>query len=216
MTPRLEITWLDVNDTPEQWLETVLQTPHHRLPVKDDSMEQIVGIVNTKRVLQALTQESNINLKALAQLPIFIPETLRAPEILSRLRTSESKMAVVISEHGGVEGIITIQDVLEAIVGELEAPEAIQRDDDSWLVDGLMPIAEFKPLVGLDALPDEEKYQTLAGFVIAYTGRIPAAGDKFVWNNTEFEVIDMDGNRVDKVLVCRLPEPDAESTEMEV
>jgi putative hemolysin len=130
---------------------------------------------------------------------------------LERFRQAGCELAVVVDEYGGTAGLLTLTDVLEALVGnlplagELPDPQVVRRADGSWLLDGMLPVDECKEALGLDQLPQEEEYQTLAGFIMLQLGRIPAPADCFVWDGYRFEVVDMDGNRVDKVLVAPVP-----------
>jgi putative hemolysin len=144
-----------------------------------------------------------INLKELAKPAYFIPETTLASRALEVLKKTNTEILLVVDEFGGVQGLLTINDILEEIVGQMEEeePQATQRQDGSWLLDGMLEVDEFKEIFHLTKLPHEGEYETLSGFVMASLGRIPQTTDHFEWNNLRFEVIDMDGRRVDKVLV---------------
>lgn len=203
MTPRTEIVWLDVSDTTEEILEKISNSPYSRFPVRQDSLEKIVGIVKSRDLLVTSLSNKKINLKELAQPAFYIPETMLASRALEMLKKNNTELLLVIDEFGGVQGLLTINDILEEIVGDMEGeePQATQRQDGSWLLDGMLEVDEFKEIFHLSSLPHEGEYETLSGFVMASLGRIPQTTDHFEWHNLRFEVIDMDGRRVDKVLV---------------
>ena len=213
MTPRNEITWLDVNDTPEEIRRKVSESPFSRFPVGEDSLDTVVGVVRAKELLLA-NLKSGEQLKEIAREPLYIPETAFGSRALEMFRESQRELMFVVDEFGMVQGVITLADILEEIVGEFEdEPQSIQREDGSWLLDGMLPNDEFKELFNLRELPDEEEYETVGGFVLMHFGRIPQTADHFEWNGLHFEVMDMDGNRIDKVLVKALPQPEAPQKE---
>jgi putative hemolysin len=149
---------------------------------------------------------SEFDVRAAMVPALFIPETMTASKLLDMFRESSTHIGFVIDEYGGLEGLVTIQDILEAIVGDVEEDEPVERPDGSWLLDGMISIDDFKDLLDLDEVPGEgEDFETLGGFVMSYQGKVPEAGDSFVWDGLRIEVMDMDGNRVDKVLVTRMP-----------
>jgi putative hemolysin len=203
MTPRTEIVWLDVNDTTEEILEKISGSPYSRFPVREDSLEKILGIVKSRDLLVVSLSGKQIKLKDLAKPAFFIPETTLASKALEVLKKNNTELLLVVDEFGGVQGLLTINDIIEEIVGqmEMEEPQATQRQDGSWLLDGMLEVDEFKEIFKLNTLPHEGEYETLSGFVMASLGRIPQTADHFEWHNLRFEVIDMDGRRVDKVLV---------------
>jgi putative hemolysin len=209
MTHRTDIVWLDITEPPQEWLRIITSSGYSRLPVARESLDNILGVVQAKDLLDKKPVEGPADLKSLLSPPVFVPESAPALEVLQRFKESRQPLALVIDEYGGLEGLLTLYDVLEAIVGDLpeagEAyePEAIERPDGSWLLDGMLPIDEFKELFGVEELPGEARahFDTLGGFVIAVLGRIPSTADHFQWNQWCFEVMDMDGRRVDKVLV---------------
>lgn len=201
MTPRNEIVWLDVNDTVEEIRRKVRESPYSRFPVGVDSLDHIVGIVRAKELLLTDLQNGE-QLRRLARPPLFIPETALGSRALEMFRESKREMMLVVDEFGVVQGLITLADILEEIVGEFEGePQVTQRQDGSWLLDGRLPQENFKELFHLQHLPAEEEYETLGGFVMMQLGRVPQVADAFDWGDLHFEVVDMDGNRVDKVLV---------------
>jgi len=213
MTPRTELEWLNLNDPLEEILDQIAASNHSRFPVGQGSLDDIAGILLSKDLLNAKLRGEEIDLPRLLRAPLLVPESMPALKVLDLFKTSGLHLALVIDEYGGLLGMVTRFDILKSIVGELPQdasdlqPQAFQRDDGSWLVDGLMPVDEFKDLLDLDELPDEDRvgFQTLGGFVMNQLGEVPAAGMLFTWNGYKFEVVDMDGRRVDKVLVAPLP-----------
>jgi putative hemolysin len=205
MTPRNEIIWLDVHDTGEEIRQKMSGSPFSRFPVGDESLDRLVGVVKAKDVLLA-TVKNGKDLEKLSRPPLYIPETAFGSRALEMFRESKRDLMVVVDEFGVVQGLITLADILEEIVGEFEGePQATQRQDGSWLLDGMLSNDDFKELFNLRRLPDEEEYETLGGFVLLHLRSIPKAADQFEWSGMRFEVMDMDGNRVDKVLVTVLP-----------
>ncbi|MEB3211556.1 MAG: hemolysin family protein [Leptolyngbyaceae bacterium] len=209
MTPRLDIIWLDLSDPPEVHQKTMVNSHHTRFPVCHDSLDNVVGVVNATDILSQVLHGQSMDLTSLLKQPLFVPASTRALKMLEMFKQSGTHIAFVIDEYGVVQGLVTLNDVMEVIIGDIpfadqphELP-AVQREDGSWLIDGLLPIEKFKEIFKLTYLPGEEQsnYQTLGGFVITYLGRIPASADHFEWHNLRFEVMDMDGNRVDKMLV---------------
>jgi putative hemolysin len=205
MTPRNEIVWLDIHDTGEEIRQKMMNSPYSRFPVGDEGLDRLVGVVKAKEVLLANVR-SGKDLSKLTRPPLFIPETAFGSRALEMFRESKRDLMIVVDEFGVAQGLITLADILEEIVGEFEGePQATQRQDGSWLLDGMLPNDDFKELFNLRHLPDEEEYETLGGFVLLHLGRVPNAADLFEWSGMRFEVMDMDGNRVDKVLVTVLP-----------
>lgn len=209
MTPRTEIEWLDVEAAPEENRQIILASSHSRFPVCQDSIDNCLGFVRLRSLLDLYLAGHGVDLRPLLQSPLYVAEGTRALKVLEMFKETGTHLALVIDEYGGLEGLVTLNDLVEAIVGDLpvvdeqEEPLIVQREDGSWLIDGSLSTDELKDLVGQDALPEEEtgSYHTLAGFVITRLGRIPTAGDAFEWRGWRFEVMDMDGNRVDKLLV---------------
>jgi putative hemolysin len=207
--PRTDIVWLDINDSPEEIKRTVLESGYSRYPVAQDDLDNIVGLVSAQALLAQSLSGQAIDLQSIIQPALFLPESTPALVVVDRLKQTRSHMALVIDEYGGVEGLVTLDDILTAIVGDMPNPdepedvEAIRREDGSWLIDGMFQIDEFQELFDLATLPDvgEGYYQTVGGLVMAMLGRIPVPGDNFEWANMRFEVMDMDGRRVDKILV---------------
>lgn len=216
MTPRPDIVWLDIEDPPEELQRKILEAPYSRFPVAEGSLDNLLGEVHVKDLLVHLLEGKPFDLRAVLRKPLYVPEIMPALKVLEAFKESGTQMALVIDEYGGVQGVLTLTDLLEAIVGDIptagveEEPRAIQREDGSWLVDGMLPIEEFKEIFEIEALPSEEQglYQTVAGFVVMELGEVPSPADYFEWAGLRFEVVDMDGPRVDKVLVTPLPKVD--------
>ena len=209
MTPRTDLVWLDVTDSIEEIRVKIAECPFSRFPVRQDSLETIIGIVKSRDLLVESLSGNEIDLKTLLKPAYFIPETMFASRALELFKEKNTELLLVIDEFGGLQGLLTINDILEEIVGamEFEEPQATQRQDGSWLLDGMLEVDEFKELFEFTMLPHEDEYETLSGFVMTSLGRVPQASDNFEWNGFRFEVMDMDGRRVDKVLVTLLPKP---------
>jgi putative hemolysin len=207
MTPRTEVIWLDIKDTAEEIRRKISDTPFSRFPVCQGSLDTVLGIVKARDMLIPSLGAEPIKLKDLLKPALYVPESMFASEALQILKEKRTELMLVIDEFGGLQGLLTINDILEEIVGEieLEEPQATQRQDGSWLLDGMLEVDEFKEIFVLPDLPHEDEYETLGGFVMMSLGRVPQAADHFDWNGLRFEVIDMDGRRVDKVLVTTLP-----------
>ncbi len=212
MTPRPDVVWIDLADSPAEVRRKVIASGASRLPVANGRLDEVIGIVEARDVL-ARGQPGGAELRALCRPALVVHEGTSALRVLERFRNASTTMAVVVDEFGGVEGILTATDILEAIVGELPefgreaGPAAVLRPDGSWLVDGLMPVDEVRERVPGIVLPAARGYSTLAGFVVAQLGRIPKVGDTFTHEGFRFEVVDMDGRRVDAVLVARVMSP---------
>ncbi len=211
MTPRTDMVWFDVNASDEQVREIVLAHGHSRYPVARHDLDDMIGVVMVKDLLAKRIANEPIDLEALAQSPLYVPESMPALDVIERLRETRSHLALVIDEYGGLEGLVTFTDIMRAILGELpdnrgnsESP-VVAREDGSWLVDGMYAVDEFKDTFAIKELPDEEdaSYQTVGGMIMSMLGRVPATGNKVRVGDYHIEVIDMDGRRVDKVLVMR-------------
>jgi putative hemolysin len=219
MTPRTEIAWLDLEDPPEEIRRKIKESVHSRLPVAEGDLDHILGVVQAKGLLSRCMAGEPIDLRKSLIPPQFVPESTPALKVLEMFRNSRVHIAIVIDEYGGLQGLVTIIDILEAIVGDIpitgerDGLEAVQRKDGSWLLDGMLPVDEFRDIFRLNELPGEGKshYETMSGFVMTYLGRIPSEGDAFDWAGMHFEVLDMDGFRVDKILVVPASESDTET-----
>ena len=206
ITPRPDIVWLDIADSVEEIRQKLEQSNFSRFPVRQGSLDAIVGIVKARDLLVQSLNNEPIILKNLLKPAFFVPETMFASRALEVLKEKGTDMLLVIDEFGALQGLLTINDILEEIVGEMEIeePQATQRQDGSWLLDGMLEVDEFKEIFHLPVLPHEDEYETLSGFVMVSLGRVPQPTDRFEWHDLKFEVMDMDGRRVDKVLVTTL------------
>lgn len=217
MTPRTDIVWLDVDAPWEQNKSEILANPHSYFPVGQGSLDECVGIISLKDVLSTFMAGGVVDLRQVMRPPLFVPESIRALKVLELFKESRNHMALIADEYGGLEGLITLNDVSEAVIGELPSledlnePLVIKRDDGSWLLDGMLSIDALKEILQRENLPSEDEgyYQTLGGFAMNLLGRVPTSGEHFEAVGFRFEVMDMDGNRVDKVLVtpALVPEP---------
>jgi putative hemolysin len=208
MTPRTEIVWLDIEDSIEEIRKKIAENEVSRFPVRQDTLDVVLGIVKARDLLLASLSGEEIKLKHLLKPAFYIPETMFAARALEILKEKGTEMLLVIDEFGGLQGLLTVNDIIEEIVGEieLEEPQATQRQDGSWLLDGMLEVDEFTEIFNLPTLPHEDEYETLSGFVMLSLGKVPQTADQFEWHGLRFEVIDMDGRRVDKVLVTTLPQ----------
>lgn len=209
MTPRFDLTWLDINDAPEINHQKMTASRHSRFPVCQETLDNVLGVVHVSDILNRSLSGEAIDLTTMLRQPLFIPESTRALRILELFKQSGTHIAFVVDEYGVVQGVVTLNDVMEVIIGDIpfadqpHEADIIQRDDGSWLLDGTLTVSELKEVLDLDQLPGEARghFQTLGGFMITNLGRIPRSSDHFIWDGYRFEVMDMDGNRVDKVLV---------------
>lgn len=209
MTPRHEIAWLEAASTPERLVATIATYRHSCYPVCEGGLDNVLGVVEAQGLLACRVQGAQLNLRAILQPALFVPETLPAVDLLEKYHESRQQFALVVDEYGGVQGLVTMHDVLSTVVGDVseysggEQPRAVQRADGSWLLDGMLPVDDLRALLDLRELPDEIEgtFETLGGFVMMHLGRIPEPSDYFEWDGMRFEVLDMDGRRVDKVLV---------------
>lgn len=212
MMPRSDIVFLDLQESDEENLRRMLDSDRSRFPVCDGGLEKLIGVIHAKQVLARVARGETPDLHQGLHSPLFVPETLTGMELLEQFRANSMQMAFVIDEYGEIEGLVTLRDLLEAVIGEFttnnaEDAWAVQREDGSWLLDGVIPIPEMKDRLYLKTVPEEEKgrYHTLSGMVMLLLGRIPGTGDYADWEGWRFEVVDMDEKRIDKVLASRLP-----------
>jgi putative hemolysin len=208
MTHRSEMVWLDVEDPLEQNIQKIINSGHSSFVVCKGDFEHVLGILRAKDLLREYAAGRSVSLPRSLPMPPFVPEGMKALEVVARLRHDKSPVALIVDEYGTIDGMVTLTDVLEAIVGDIPAldeagePAATKREDGSWLLDGMMPVDELEMLLNLNELPeDSDDYDTLGGLFMSQLGRVPVTGDSFEWNDLRFEVVDMDGHRVDKVLV---------------
>lgn len=216
MVPRSDIVFLDVDQTLDANLEWVAESDHSRFPVCRGGLHDILGVVAAKQLFNQMQKGGRPDFTTQLQPAVYVPESLTGMELLEQFRASGTRMVFVIDEYGEVQGLVTMQDVLEAVTGEfqprnVEDAWAVQREDGSWLLDGLIPVPELKDRLDLRAAPEEEKgrYHTLSGMMMWLLGRLPRTGDVTQWEQWRLEVVDLDGKRVDKVLASRLPDQDA-------
>lgn len=214
MTPRTQIVWLDLSDSIDAIRSKVSESGRSRFPVCNGRVDDVVGVVHAKDLLTSALAGETLDLRASLQQPAFVPRSMSALQVLDHIKRSGSHLVFVVDEYGGIEGLLTHHDLLEAIAGDMpfgKSPvesKAVQRRDGSWLLDGMLAVDEFKDIFNLESLPGERKdaYQTLGGFLFRQMGRVPSTTDVYVWNNLRFEIVDMDGKRIDKVLVMAAQE----------
>ena len=208
MTPRQDVIWLDLDDGPEAIAVEIRDSGRARFPVCRGSVDEVQGIVSAKTLLDQALSGRPLDLRAAMTEALIVHDGTPVLRLLELFKHAAVQMAVVVDEYGSVEGIVTVTDILESIAGEIpeageEADGAIRREDGSWLVDGMLPVDEVEAIVGLSGLRGDG-YHTLAGFVLARLGHLPTAAEHFQWRGHRFEVVDMDGRRIDKVLIQRL------------
>lgn len=211
MVPRAEIAWLGIDHPNDDVLHVLATAPHARYPVCRGGLDDVVGVVAAQHLLQQALQGDALSLAEHLQAPVFLPETLTGMELLEHFRASGVQTVFVVDEYGEVQGLITAHDVLESIAGEFVTDSeddawAVQRADGSWLLDGLIPVPELKDRLGLKETPEEDRgrYNTLAGMIMLLLGHLPRTTDSVDWEDWRFEVVDLDGKRVDKVLASRI------------
>lgn len=217
MTPHTEVIWLDVEAPPDETRRKIAASGHSRFPVCRGRLDNLLGVVHANDLLTRSLDGQPLDLEAVMRRPRIVPETALASRVVRLLKRSQEHIVIVIDEHGGIQGVITEHDILQAIVGFIPTPDdsdpqAVQRSDGSWLLDGQMAIEDVKEVLGLDHLPDEALggYQTLGGFIMSQLGEIPSEGACFRWGGFQFEVVDMDGRRVDKIMATPDPDSDGE------
>ena len=214
MIPRGEIVWLEAAAPAEEVLRVIAADEHSRYPVCRGGLDDVVGVVSAQSLLQQAIGGAGLDITERLQPAVFVPETLSGMELLDQFRASSAQLVFVVDEYGEVQGMITVRDVLEAITGEFTTPSddawAVQRDDGSWLFDGLIPVPELKDRLELKDLPEEGRgrYNTLAGMIMLLLGRLPHTTDSVEWEGWRFEVVDLDGKRIDKVLATLSPTGD--------
>lgn len=223
MVPRSDVAVLDLEESFEINMARVESADHARFPVVRGDWDHLAGVINARQwLLTALRSNQRDMTQQTLEEPLYVPETITGMELLDNFRQSGGEMAFVIDEYGEVQGIVTLKDLIEAITGEFmprdpDTSWAVQREDGSWLLDGHIPVPELKDRLKLDEVPDEERgrYHTLSGMMMLLTGRLPHIADKVSWEGWSFEIVDMDGRTIDKVLATRLPldEADPEGTE---
>ena len=207
MTPRADISWIDIDDPVEENVEKIRSSRRSRLPVCEGGLENVKGVCSTRTLLQQILENGKPDFKSNLSPVNYVPESLTGMELLEHFRKTDVPLALVVDEYGEVMGLVTPRDVLEAIAGEFK-PElpgdgwASRREDGSWLLDGIIPVPELKDVLNLKRVPEEEqgRYSTLAGMMMLLLGRLPREGDTAEWGGWKLEIVDMDGRRVDKVI----------------
>ncbi|MDR0565327.1 MAG: hemolysin family protein [Azoarcus sp.] len=212
MVPRSDIVWLDTERPLEENLARMAESEHSRFPVCRGGLEEILGVVSSKQLFTQTLKGGQPDITRPLQSPVFVPETLTGMELLEQFRASGSHMAFVVDEYGEVQGLVALQDVMEAVTGEFRTDRqedawAVRREDGSWLLDGLIPLPELKDLLEFHEVPEEDKgrYHTLSGMVMWLLGRLPRTGDVITWEDWRLEVVDLDGKRINKVLASQTP-----------
>jgi putative hemolysin len=214
MTPRPELVFLDTEEPAGKHREAIIASPHSYYPVCAGGMDHVLGVVRTRDLLARQLRGEVLDLRAALQEPLFVPQWRSGIDVLEQLKRSRSHFCLVVDELGAVQGALTLHDILEAIIGEIgpsAEPQWVRREDGSWLVDGMVFADDVQEKLGLRRMPGEgeEDYETLGGMVMTCMGRVPGVGEHFDWEGHRFEVVDMDGNRIDRVLIT----PPAEGAE---
>ena len=219
MVPRGEIAWLDLSQPLEENLKRIAGCSHSRFPVCRGGLDEVVGVAAMKQLFGQSLSGNGIDLTAGLEPAVYVPDSLDGIELLEQFRETGTHMVFVIDEYGELLGLVTMQDVLEAVTGEFQTDDpadswAVVRDDGSWLLDGLIPVPELKDRLGLKTVPEEDKgrYHTLSGMILWLLGRLPQTADWVDWEGWRLEIVDMDGRRIDKVLATRVADGDATQT----
>lgn len=216
MTPRVDIFYVDLEEPYEDNKEKLLGSPYSRMPVCKGGLDNVMGILESKALVRQSLRGEALDFTSLLERPLYVPNSISSMELLETFKKNRVHIALVVDEYGEIQGLVTMNDVLEAIVGDIASdqeetdPDAVRREDGSWLLDGMLSLDKFKEIFELEELEDEDKgnFHTLGGFVMLRLGRVPVVADRFEWEGLRFEVMDMDRHRVDKMLVSRLPNAD--------
>jgi putative hemolysin len=208
MTPRPDITWIDIEDSMANTRQTIIDSGYSRLPVCEGELDRVLGVIHVADLLSQTLRGEELNLTSLRQ-PLFIPESMRGLKVLEQFKKAGTHIAMVVDEYGVIQGLVTMHDLFEEIVGDIidsneepEEPQIIQREDGSWLLDGMLSIEELLDQFDIpESAIERGNYHTLGGFAIMQLGKIPISGEHFEWRKLRFEIVDMDGKRVDKILV---------------
>jgi putative hemolysin len=207
MMPRTEVDWIDVNDSREDILKSILESRHEQLLVARGDVDKLLGVVAKGNLLAQVLGGGALDPLAVMGEPLLVHETMPIFKVLELFKKAPVRLVVVVDEYGGLEGIVTKADLLEALAGDIpelegEQPDIVERDDGSFLIDGMTPVHDVFERLGLK-MPDKATFHTVAGFVLAEIGHLPKAGDEFVYESWGFEVVDMDSRRIDKLIVRR-------------
>lgn len=211
MVPRSEIVFIDVNAPEAESFNLIAESVRSKIPVCDGDLDSIIGVLSAKTALSTLARGEKLSLREHLEPALYVPETLTGMKLLEQFKQSKAHIAFVVDEYGGLEGLVTLQDIFDSLIGEIvtageESTEPIQRDDGSWLFEGDTPIHELKDSLLLDDVPEQDKgrYHTVSGLILLLLGKMPVAGDSVVLSGWKLEVVDMDGRRIDKILATRL------------
>lgn len=227
MTPRNEMVWLDLEDDDAENKEKIINSKRSIFPVAEDELDDFIGVVQAKDILSAIFSGKNLDIKENLKEPLVVPENLPSMELLKQFKENREyvHMALVVDEFGSVVGLITLNDLLEGIVGDIpgidetDDPTATERKDGSWLIDGRLSIDNFKEIFDIEEeeMPQEieDGFTTIAGFILSYLGKIPETGEEFKWYKFCFEIVDMDGNHIDKILVKKVKPKKEDDEEIE-
>jgi putative hemolysin len=214
MIPRSDMVCLNASDPADKNLGRMTASRHARFPLCEGDLDHLIGVVSAKDVLRVIASGAPLDLRALAQPCVFVPETLTGMELLGQFKASHIQLAFVVDEYGVLQGLVTSKDLFEAVTGEFVAHDAdeawaVQREDGSWLLDGAIPVVDLKDHLGLSSVPEEDRgrYHTLGGMLMLLLERVPSTGDAAEWEGWRLEVVDMDGKRIDKVLASPVAPP---------
>ena len=212
MVPRSEIIFVDINSPESESLEKISQSVRSRIPVCDGDLDSIIGVLSAKTALSTVARGQKLSLQENLEPPLYVPETLTGMDLLEQFKESKTHIAFVVDEYGSLEGLVTIQDIFDTLIGEIvtegeEDTAPVQRDDGSWLFEGDTSIHEFKDCLLIDEVPDQDKgrYHTVSGLILLLLGKMPVSGDSVILDGWKLEVVDMDGRRIDKILATRIP-----------
>lgn len=209
MVPRADIVWLEADAPAERIRVAVATSSHSHFPVCQNGLDNLKGVVHLKDMIKSGLLTDKVDLKVLARKPMYVPESMFVLRLLEEFRRSQTHIAFILDEYGVVTGLITLNDIVEGLLGQIARfgehtePLAVQREDGSWLIDGSMPVQDLKELMGVDELPHEDRaeFNTIAGFIMTALGRVPRTGERYAFDRFTFEVVDMDRHRIDKVLL---------------
>lgn len=215
MVPRSEVVYFDADLDLESNLQRFGSSPHSRFPVLRGGWDQILGVASARQMLAQSLRAGSPDLAADLSPPVFVPESLSGMELLEQFKANGAQLVFIVNEYGEIQGIVTLQDMMEAITGEFKTQHAedswaVQREDGSWLLDGLIPIPDLKDCLGISVVPEEERgrYHTLSGMLMLLLGEMPKTADHCVWGEWRFEIVDLDGLRIDKVLASKIASGD--------
>lgn len=208
MTPRTELHWIDVNDDREEIVRWVLESPYEQMLVGCGSVDNLLGAVTKTDLLNQVLRGGALDPGAVVVAPLMVHEAMPIFKVLEQFKKTPVRLAVVVDEYGGIEGIVTQADLLEALAGDLpealgEQPDVVEREDGTLLLDGMAPVHATLARLQVDKLPVSTKYHTIAGFALSQLGHLPVAGEQFTYEDWTFEIVDMDGRRIDKLLARR-------------